>query len=127
MRREKFVFNPETLQYDKMVEPLRYTLLRYGALFCAALMVAGLFTILIHRYLPSPSERMARQENEIMRNQLNEMENEMELYTSVLSNIQERDAFGPPGDFPDGPDRQRRLAGWPWWSRCVQRPSVACR
>lgn len=92
MRRDKFVFNQSTLQYDRVVEPLRYTLLRYSALACAALMVAGLFTVLIHRYFPSPSERMARQENKIMRTQLAEMENELDLYSSVLGNIQERDA-----------------------------------
>ena len=92
MRREKFVFNQETLQYDKVVEPLRYTLLRYAAFLCGALLVAAGFTALVHHFLPSPTERMALQENEIMRNQLSEMEVELELYSSVLGNIQERDA-----------------------------------
>ncbi|NJC28147.1 M23 family metallopeptidase [Neolewinella antarctica] len=92
MRRDKFVFNQTTLQYDRVVEPLRYTFLRYGALLCAILLVAGLFTVLIHRYFPSPSERMAHQENDIMQDQLAEMRGELELYSSVLSNIQERDA-----------------------------------
>lgn len=92
MRREKFVFNQSTLQYDRVVEPLRYTILRYSAFACGMLLIAGVFTVLIHRYFPSPSERMARQENKIMRNQLQEMEGELELYSSVLGNIQLRDA-----------------------------------
>ena len=92
MRRERFVFNQSTLQYDKVVEPLRYTVLRYAALLCGILLFAGGFTVVIHHYLPSPGEKMAKQENEIMRSQLVEMENELELYSSVLGNIQDRDA-----------------------------------
>ncbi|OAV44160.1 M23 family metallopeptidase [Lewinella sp. 4G2] len=92
MRREKFVFNKQTLQYDRMVEPLRYTLLRYGTMLCGALLVAAGFTVLIHHFYPSPSEKMARQENEILRSQLAELEGELDLYTSVLENIQQRDA-----------------------------------
>ena len=92
MRREKFVFNQQTLQYDRVVEPLRYTLLRYGAMLCGALLVAVLFTVIIHRYLPSPSEKMAHQENAVLTSQIDEMEAEMDFLVGVLENIQERDA-----------------------------------
>ncbi len=92
MRREKFVFNQHTLQYDRVIEPLRYTLLRYGAAVCGVLLVIGLITVLLYRYFPSPAERMAVQENKILENQLSEVERELTLYASVLDNIQERDA-----------------------------------
>ena len=92
MRREKFVFNQQTLQYDRVVEPLRYTILRIGAFVCAALLTALIMTVFIHRYLPSPSERLAWQENEILQAQIDELSNDLELYSDVLGNIQDRDA-----------------------------------
>ncbi|MEL7162872.1 MAG: M23 family peptidase, partial [Bacteroidota bacterium] len=70
MRREKFVFNQETLQYDRVVEPLKYTILRIGAFCCAIGLTALLMTLAVHRYLPSPSERLLMQENDILRSQI---------------------------------------------------------
>lgn len=92
MRREKFVFNQQTLQYDTVKEPLSYTILRIGAILCAVLITAGLFTVAIHRYLPSPSERLAWHENEILLEIIEEQDKELSLYSDVLSNIQDRDA-----------------------------------
>ena len=68
MRREKFIFNQQTLQYDRVVEPLRYTILRIFGFFCAACATAVVMLLLVHRYFPSPSERMLMQENDVLVN-----------------------------------------------------------
>ncbi|MEM9260986.1 MAG: M23 family metallopeptidase [Bacteroidota bacterium] len=92
MRREKFVFNQESLQYDRIVEPLRYTILRIAAFCCAVGLTALLMMFIVHRYLPSPSERLLMQENDILRGQIEGVGQELAELSSVLDNIQERDA-----------------------------------
>lgn len=93
MRREKFVFNKQTLQYDRMVEPLRYTILRFAAFGLAAVFTAVIMLVVVHQYFPSPSERMLMQENDILRSQIDGTNAELEELTSVLDNLQERDAW----------------------------------
>ena len=92
MRREKFVFNQQTLQYDRVVEPLRYTILRFAAFGLAAVFTAGLMLVVVHRYFPSPSERLLIQENEVLRSQIASTSTELEELASVLDNLQARDA-----------------------------------
>lgn len=92
MRREKFVFNQQTLQYDRVVEPLRYTILR-AAMFCfAALLTAAVLMVVIHRYFPSPNEVMLASENDVLRSQIAELQGEFGDLSAVLANLQERDA-----------------------------------
>ncbi len=92
MRREKFVFNQHTLQYDRVVEPLRYTILRIGVFCCAAVLTAVVMMVVVHRYFPSPSERLLMQENDILRSQINNTNEELSELATVLESIQERDA-----------------------------------
>ena len=91
MRREKFVFNQQTLQYDRVVEPLRYTILR-GVAFCfAALLTAGVLMVVIHRFFPSPNEVMLANENDILRDQIAEMDDMYTELSAVVGNLQHRD------------------------------------
>jgi murein DD-endopeptidase MepM/ murein hydrolase activator NlpD len=92
MRREKFVFNQQTLQYDRMVEPLRYTILRFAAFGFAAVVTAFVMLLVVHRYFPSPSERMVVQENDVLRSQIASIGNDFAELSSVLDNLQDRDA-----------------------------------
>ena len=92
MRREKFVFNQQSLQYDRVVEPLRYTILRGLAFCCAAALTGLLMVVLTHHYFPSPTEVLLAQENDILRDQIDESGREFEELSSVLANLQERDA-----------------------------------
>ncbi len=92
MRREKFVFNQQTLQYDRVIEPLRYTILRGFAFCCAAMVTAFLMVVVIHAYFPSPGERLLSQENDILRSQINNTNEELTAMADVLESIQERDA-----------------------------------
>ncbi len=92
MRREKFVFNQQTLQYDRVIEPLRYTILRGFAFCCAAMVTAFFMVVIIHAYFPSPGERLLSQENDILRAQIGNTNEELTAMADVLESIQERDA-----------------------------------
>ncbi len=93
MRREKFIYNTQTLRYEKVIEPLSVTLLRIFGFACAALFSAFLLTLLAHRYFPSPKEKAYQLEITELRSHNEEMVGEMEAAESVLQNIQKRDAF----------------------------------
>ena len=90
MRREKFVFNQRTLQYDRIVEPLSFTLLRLFSFGCAALLAGLLFTAAIHRYFPSPGERLLLQELEVARAQTEAMAADYNELSSVVAHLHER-------------------------------------
>ncbi len=90
MRREKFVFNQRTLQYDRIVEPLSFTLLRLFSFGCAAVLAGLLFTAAIHRYFPSPGERLMLQELDVARAQNKAMAAEFQDLSKVVAHLHER-------------------------------------
>ena len=90
MRREKFVFNQRTLQYDRVVEPLSLTVLRFFSFFCAAVLAGLLFTALVHRYFPSPSERMLMQELDIAKTENANLSTQYEDLAGIVSHLHER-------------------------------------
>lgn len=93
MRREKFIYNRQTLRYEKVVEPLSTTLLRIFGFVCAAVFTAFILTLVTHRYFPSPSERLLQAENKQLSLQLEHLGDEMGRLSVVLDNVQERDAY----------------------------------
>ena len=90
MRREKFVFNPRTLQYDRVVESLSFTLLRFFGFFCAAVLTGLLFMAVVHRYLPSPSERLLLQELEIAKTENEALASQFSELSDVVAHLHER-------------------------------------
>ena len=93
MRREKYVFNRQTLQYEKVVEPLKYTLLRIFGAVCAVVFAAIPIAMLMDAYLPSSSERLLVQENQILRSQIEEVNGVVANMSDVVESLQERDAY----------------------------------
>lgn len=90
MRREKFVFNQRTLQYDRVVEPLSFTLLRFFGFFCAAVLAGFLLMAFVHRYFPSPSERLLMQELEIAMNETEALAQEYQELSEIVGHLHER-------------------------------------
>lgn len=93
MRREKYVFNRQTLQYEKVIEPLKYTILRIFGFFCAAVFTGLIMLMLTHRYFPSPAEKMLMQENDVLRGEIDNAYQQLDEIASVVGNLQERDAY----------------------------------
>ncbi len=90
MRKEKFIYNTQTLRYEKVVEPLSTTLLRIFGFFCAALFTAFLFTLLAHRYFPSPREKALLQENQAITSELTKIEKELSQIEGVMDKVRVR-------------------------------------
>ena len=94
MRRERYVFNKQTLRYEKVVEPLSTTLLRVFGVVCAAIFTAFVFTLIAHQYFPSPKEKELQAKVErlesFLQTESNETIGEMQR---ALENLQKRDAY----------------------------------
>lgn len=89
-RREKFVYNPHTLQYDKVVEPLRITLLRVFGFICMALLFAATITAFSHKYFPSPEAKALRKENKALRGEIATVQKDVNRVNEVLNKINDR-------------------------------------
>lgn len=93
MGKEKYVYNTQTLRYEKVVEPWQAKLWRITGFICAALFTGFLFTLASHEFFPSPKEKALLREIDQMKVSYNRVANDFEQMSKVLSNIQERDAY----------------------------------
>lgn len=93
MRKEKFIYNTQTLRYEKVEESWGTRLLRIFGFVCAAVFTAFVFTLISHRYFPSPKEKALIKEIDQLKVELRNASGSIELMSDVLKNIQERDAY----------------------------------
>lgn len=91
MRKEKFIYNTQTLQYDKVVEPLSTTLLRYFGIACAFLITAVLFTVfVVFRYFPSPSENDKIREISALKVELQTVNKAVDEMAQIMNDVKEQ-------------------------------------
>ncbi len=93
MRKEKFIYNTHTLRYEKVRESLGTKVLRVFGFVCAAILTAGLITLITHRYFPSPKEKALMNEINHMKAEYQALLGDMELMSKELENLRERDAY----------------------------------
>ncbi len=93
MRKEKYFYNIHSLRYEKVTESWRSKILKVISFICAALFTAFIFTLVSHRYFPSPKEKTLLREIDQMRDDYNRLLSDVEQMSGVLGNLQERDAY----------------------------------
>ncbi len=93
MRKEKFVYNTQTLRYEKVEPSTTQIVLRILGFVCAVVATSFLFILVAHNVLPSPQEKAYKEEIRVMEEQYTELNNELERLESILDNVQERDAY----------------------------------
>ena len=62
MGREKFIYNTQTLRYEKVEVSLKEQLLKAFGFLCAVAVTGVLFTLLVWKFFPSPKEAYVRWE-----------------------------------------------------------------
>jgi hypothetical protein len=93
MRKEKFVYNTQTLRYEKVEISLSSRLLRVFGFVCAAIMTAAIFTLVLHRYFPSPEVRILRAEIDQMAAEYEKVLADMDLVNEELEHLLDKDAY----------------------------------
>jgi len=93
MRKEKFVYNTQTLRYEKVEVSLSSKLLRVFGFVCAAVLTAALFTVVLHRYFPSPEVRILRSQMDQMAIEYEHIVNDMDQLNKELAYLIDKDAY----------------------------------
>lgn len=92
MAREKFIYNTQTLRYEKVKEPLRYKVLKVFGFMCAVLVTSLICFFTLGKHLPSPVERQLSRELEQMEHKYQSINQQMAMMEKVVENLQDRDA-----------------------------------
>lgn len=92
MRKEKFVYNTQTLRYEKVVEPLKVKAFKVFSFFSAVAVTAIIIISIADNYFSSPKEQALVREIEQMKDQMELMGSDYDNISKVLDNIQDRDA-----------------------------------
>ena len=92
MAREKFIYNAQTLRYEKVVESLSSRIFTIVGFICAALVTAFIFTLISHKYFPSPALKDKEKEINLLRTQYAQLGKEINKMSNALQSIQDRDA-----------------------------------
>ncbi|HKK74139.1 MAG TPA: M23 family metallopeptidase [Saprospiraceae bacterium] len=93
MRKEKFVYNTQTLRYEKVEVSLSSRLLRVFGFLCAAILTAVLFTLVLHRYFPSPEVRILRSQIDQMAAEYEHVMTDMDQLNKELEHLLDKDAY----------------------------------
>ncbi len=92
MKKEKFIYNTQTLRYEKVEVSLQSKLLKWFGLLCALLVFSTIIGTFTSNMFSSPKEKILHRELEQMKQQYELVNEQMDLQADVLNNLQERDA-----------------------------------
>lgn len=91
-RKEKFVYNIQTLTYEKVVIPFKTRIWQAFGFFSVVLVTAIALLAVLYTYFPSPREKELLREIDQMGYKYEQLNGQLGLMSKVLHNIQERDA-----------------------------------
>lgn len=91
MKRQKFRYNPETLSYEKVELSWREHALRYLLVIAPAVVLGFGFYLLFSSVFTSPKETALERENAQLKKQLDDMNDELTLLSSVAMDLEKRD------------------------------------
>ena len=92
MKKEKFIFNPLTLTYEKDQKSLKSKMVRFFGLGSTAVFSGLIFFMIAQTYFPSPKERALMRELEQMKFQYNLVDEQLDRMESMLNDLQYKDA-----------------------------------
>jgi hypothetical protein len=91
MRREKFIYNKQTLQYEKVRLSNKEIFLRIFGFLCAVLVSGFLFTSMVWKIFPSPQEELLLKEIAHLKGDLTALHSDYDMMAKALTSIHERD------------------------------------
>ncbi|MEI6408874.1 MAG: M23 family metallopeptidase [Bacteroidota bacterium] len=91
-RKEKFVYNIQTLTYEKVVIPFKTRILQAFGFFSVVLVTSFALLAVLYTIFPSPREQELVREIEQMEHKYTQLGSQFDMMSKVLANIQQRDA-----------------------------------
>ncbi len=93
MAREKFIYNPQTLRYEKVQPSLGIQALRVFGFFSAVLVFAVIISILTHKFMPDPTKNRLVRENLQLQEDLKNASQTIDEMSEGLAYLQQKDAY----------------------------------
>lgn len=91
MKKIKYYYNTHTLRYEKLITPFRVKLLRAFGFMATALVTAVLIAFVAFRFIGSPYERVLRQQNADLHDELNELNERVKAIDGQMAALEKRD------------------------------------
>lgn len=91
MKKIKYYYNTNTLRYEKLETPLRVKLLRIFGFIAAALVTAALISYAAFQFIGSPKEKILEQQNKALRNNYDDLEDELKSVQQQMKELEKRD------------------------------------
>ena len=91
MAKEKYRFNPESLQYDQINHTLRDKLLNFLTYFTASIIIAVIYFLVFSHFFDLPKERILKREVNQLTLQYEILNKQLDLISNVIEDMQHRD------------------------------------
>lgn len=91
MKKIKYIYNTNTLRYEKAETPLRVKLLRVLGFISAALVTAIIIVSVAYRYFPSTNEKLLIKENDRLRQQFLVLDEKTQKLEQQMVELEKRD------------------------------------
>lgn len=91
MKKTRYYYDSETLSYQKIELTWKARLLQVFGFLCATLVFAFVIVVLAFKFIDSPKEKQLKREIGKLQSQYEMMNKDMELYSKVLTDLQDRD------------------------------------
>lgn len=91
MKKIKYYYNTHTLRYEKLITPLRVKLLRVFGFIAAAFVTAVLIAFVAFRFIGSPYEQVLRQQNNALREELQQLNERVKAVDQQMAVLEKRD------------------------------------
>ncbi|HPH21474.1 MAG TPA: M23 family metallopeptidase [Haliscomenobacter sp.] len=92
-KREKFIYNIQTLRFEKVEISWLTTASRALTFLSSAVFNAFLFSIVLYKYFPSPKEKILLQEIEVMKTHYDKVVGDLQTINEEMKHLNERDAY----------------------------------
>jgi murein DD-endopeptidase MepM/ murein hydrolase activator NlpD len=91
MKKIKYYYNTHTLRYEKLITPFRVKLLRVFGFVAAAFVTAVLIAFIAFRFIGSPYERILRQQNSELQDELRQLDERIKAIDQQMGVLEKRD------------------------------------
>lgn len=91
MKKIKYYYNTHTLRYEKLITPFRVKMLRVFGFVAAAFVTAVLIAFVSFRFIGSPYERVLRQQNSDLKEDLGELNERLKAIDQQMASLEKRD------------------------------------
>lgn len=91
MKKIKYYYNPHSLRYEKLETPFRVKLLKAFGFMAAALVTAGLISLIAFRFIGSPNEKILQIENQRLKDRYKNLSEEVKEIQQQMAELEKRD------------------------------------